>query len=430
MASLRASHARSRRGAEWLRVKIRRRFAPKLRANGKRRRLRIVLAEAGFIVLVVSTIWMITSVSVWWVPVYVALLITIFTVPRRGRLLSTASETDAIGGVVGLADLEPGLRVDSAEGADQLRLLSRSDSYRTEDQWTESSSSKPDPTTGRVPKSRRNRVQVRKSVPANERATGPATVVWIQAGPGKFIRVEGGLQAANSAEIAGDSRRNYPATDMTAEVIEAVPTQAELPAEETRLESVGATPTGTDQFGNSENRDSDSITAEYGIAPSALGLTPTVDTGNTRAEGELPSRAREFGGIGSRHYLPQQGLVRGWVFRASCVLAHAMPKTSRGLQRRVIRAAPNPRSLVESCFAANIRRRHTASLALGRMRHTRCNLRTRSPPCSRGRRGLKSGAESRARFVERDIAAAEFGPYLSYQFSDNEVKEPASHRRS
>src|SRR5262249_16073568 len=116
MASLRALHTRSGRGATRLRLKIWRRIAPKLRANGNRRPPGTMVVEAGFIVLVVLTIWMITSVSAWWVPGYVALLITIFAVPRRRRLLSTSSETDVVGGVVDFGDLEPRLRVDCADG--------------------------------------------------------------------------------------------------------------------------------------------------------------------------------------------------------------------------------------------------------------------------------------------------------------------------
>ena len=45
----------------------------------------------------------------------------------------------------------------------------------------------------------------RKSLSAVEQAASSVPVVWIQTGPGKFVRVEGGRPAANSAEIENDS---------------------------------------------------------------------------------------------------------------------------------------------------------------------------------------------------------------------------------
>src|SRR5262249_30983137 len=154
-------------------------------------------------------------------------------------------------------------------------------------QRTESSSTKPDPTSARTPKARRSRAQVRKSVPTSEQATASVPVVWIQAGPGKFVRVEGGLQAANSAEGANDSTQAGLGTEMAAEVIEAVPSQAGRPAEPNPPGSVGEIPTEIEEFSPSGNCVSESVTEEYGIAPSALRLGPEVDTEAERAEVSL-----------------------------------------------------------------------------------------------------------------------------------------------
>ena len=201
MVTSRASNARSRRGAEGLRVKIRRRLESKLRAGGDGRRPRITLIEMGFFVLVVLTTWVIASVSARWVPVYVGLLVTIFVVPRRRRLLSSASERDAACDAADAAEHESGLRVDCANGADQLRPLSRSDSDLTSSEWAESSDAIPDPTAASTPKPRRSRARARKAAQATETVTDSVPVVWIQTGPGKFVRVEGGVRAARSAEI-------------------------------------------------------------------------------------------------------------------------------------------------------------------------------------------------------------------------------------
>jgi hypothetical protein len=351
MAAARAPHTRSERGAERLRVKIRHRSASKQRALGDGRRPRVTVINAGFFVLVVSTTWVIGSVSMWWVPVYVILLGAIFGVPRRGKLPSPASTTGAVCEAVGIADPEPGLRVDCADGADQFGPLCCSDSVLTEGESTESSSAKADSAPSSTPKQRRSRAQVRKSVLASERATRSVPVVWIQAGPGKFVRVEGGLQAANSAENESVSSQAYPATDIAATVIEAVPEHAVLPVEPNPPESEGVTPADLEQSCLSDNRVSGSVTEEDGIAPSALSLTSELNTAAQRR-----------------------------VLRNLGVLVCGVPKPGRVSRLRVIRTPLNSRLSVRSKLASNGPRQQAASRASGRMRHVSADLRTRSPP--------------------------------------------------
>ena len=95
----------------------------------------------------------------------------------------------------------------------------------TSSEWAESSDANPDPTAASTPKPRRSRARARKAVQATETVTDSVSVVWIQTGPGKFVRVEGGVRAARSAEIESVFTRAYPATDLPAEAIQAVPTQ-------------------------------------------------------------------------------------------------------------------------------------------------------------------------------------------------------------
>jgi len=396
MATTRAAHARSGLGTERLRVQVRRRVASKLRADGDGRRPRIALIEAGFVVLVVSTTWVIASASVWWVPVYLILLIVIFVVPRRRPLVPPAAVTDAVCDAVGIADSEPGLRADCSNGADALRTLSRSDSVLTEGECTEPSTGSPDPGRADATKLRRSRAQGRKSVPGSERASGSVPVVWIQTGPGKFVRVEGGLQAANSAEIAIDSSRTHPASDLPAELIEAVPTQAVLQAEENPPESVGETSIDVEQSCHSDNGVSGSVTEEHGIAPSAFSLTPELRTAFERSEDDLPGQVREAEvrtavcaeasgdlppeSANSRDDLGQQDYSRRWVSRVSRDLSRAVPRTSRGRRQRLVRLAPGTRILGGSWLAPNVRQPHLASRSSGRMHHFQCDLRTRSPP--------------------------------------------------
>jgi len=404
MATSPTSHARSRRGASKLRVKIRRGLASRFRARGESRRPRVTLFNMGFFVLVVSTTWVIASVSMWWVPFYVVLLLTIFVVPRRGRLLPSASETGAEIDDVSIADLEPGLRVDRADGVDQGRPQSRTDSFLTDGESTESSIGTPNPSAAGTPKPRRSRAQVRKSVLASERDTRSVPVVWVQTGPGKFVRVEGGLPAANSAEIADDSLRAYPVTDIPAAVIEAEPTQAALPAAQNPPKSVWANPPDIEQSCVSDNPDSGSVSEEYGIAPSAFSLNPEVNASVERSEldhpgqvcqtdapvvvfadasRELPSDSEKPG-----HRLRRQGVSRRWVLKSTRDLGRAVPRAGRGSPQRATRTALSSRILVGSWFAPNAPRQLAVRRDLGRMCRLPRDLRSRSPPsCSRDGEG-------------------------------------------
>jgi hypothetical protein len=364
MATPRTFHARSGRGAERLRVKIRHRAASKQRADGDGRRPRITVINAGFLILVVSTTWVIASVSMWWVPVYLILLIAIFGVPRRGPLLSSASATDAVRNAAGIADLEPGLRVDCADGADELGPVCRSDSVPAEGECTESSSAKADSAPAGTPKQRRSRAHVRKSMAASERANCSVPVVWIQTGPGKFVRVEGGIQAVNSAEVESVSSQAHPTTEFAATVIEEVREQAVQPAEPNPPESVGVTPADLEQSCISDNGVSGSITEEDGIAPSALRLTPEL---NTAAKGRVLRNLRD--------------------------LVSAIPKPGRVSRIRVIRTALYSRLSVRSRLASKVTRQEAASRASGRMRQVARGLRTRSPPGCLRMRGTDVAAE-------------------------------------
>jgi len=400
MATSPTSRTRSRREAEKLRVKIRRGLASKLRACGESRRPRITLINTGFCVLVVSTTWMIASVSMWWVPVYVGLLLAIFVAPRRGRLLSSALAIDAAVDDVSIANMEPGLRVDHADGVDQHRPLRRSDLFLADGDSTKSSPGNVNPSAASEPKPKRSRAHVRKSLPAVEQATGSVPAVWVQTGPGKFVRVEGSRPAANSAEIANDSPQSYPVTDIPAAVVESEPTQSVFPAGQNRPEPVGATPTAFNNFCVSNNRVLESVTEAYGIAPSTFSLIPGANTAVERSEldhlgqvcqskapivvfadasRELPSESGK-----PENRLRQNGASRRWVLQNTRDLVRAVPRAGRVSRQRTNRTAPRPRILVGSSFAPNVLRRQAVSRALERMRHLPRDLRSRSPPsCSR-----------------------------------------------
>ena len=400
MTTSRAPNARSRPGAERLRVKVRRRQASKLWAGGDGRRPRIMLIETGFFVLVVLTTWVIASVSVWWVPVYLILLVTIFGVPRTRRLRSSASGIETARDAVGIADAGSGLGVDCANGADQLCPVSGSDSDLTRGEWVASSDANPAPIAEGTPKVRRRRVRARKAAPLTEPVAVSIPVVWIRTGPGKFVRVEDGVQAAHSTEIEDASARSYPATDIPGEAIQAVPIQTELLAEENPPKSSGVIPGDIEQACISDDRASRSVTEEDGIAPAAFSLASEFNTSVERSEGDRQVQAHgsdvkiavpaEAGGelppatASSGRRLRRPGISRTWVAQVQHDLIRAVPHAGRALRRRSIRTAPNPRTLVGSRFAPNILRRDVASRAFGRMPHVQCACEpARHPPAGR-----------------------------------------------
>jgi len=346
MRTFRTPNTRFRSKAERHRVRIHGRLASKLRASGESRKLRITLIEAGFIVLVVSTTWTIASISVWWVPVYLVMLVTIFVVPRRQRSPSSASEPGAPYGAVETTELGAGLRVECADGADQVCSASRSD-FELKGESAESSDANPDLTAAGLTKLRRGRVRVRKAGKLADRpATEPVQVSWIRTGPGKFVRIEAGSIPADAS-----------------------------------TEDVSA---------------SGSVAEGYGIAPSAFSLAPEPNVSDEGSEDSLPGQGGESEGdtadrteadrqlrssfADSRPRVWQPRISRRRVVQFERGIVHAVSRSRRVSRQRVIRTYPRSRSLVELWFAANVPRQDAASRTSGRMLHAHRALRIRSPP--------------------------------------------------
>jgi len=213
MATAVKPNAQSGEKAQAPRVKTRGGIAASFRLGGQSRRPRFTLIETGFVVLVVLTTWMIASVSTWWVPLYLLLVVTIFVVPRRRKRSSGGSIVSPADEFVDVAGSEPALRVDFGDGAGQLCHLSLSDADVPIGESAKSSDCDPDLTTEWPSKSRRNRVRARKGAkPATEAVVGAGPVLWVQTAPGKFVRVDTGTQAADSAKddcTAGSVAEEY-----------------------------------------------------------------------------------------------------------------------------------------------------------------------------------------------------------------------------
>jgi len=347
MATSRTSNAQPRSGAQKLSIKVRGHFASGSRAGGNSRGPWSTLIEVGLIVLVVSTTWAIASVSVWWVPVYLALLVMIFITPRVRQSSPSASESGAASDGIDATDLGQGLRVDRVDGAEQYRPVTWSDSDLKTVESAESPDPSPDLTGAAIAKPRRGRVRARKaSGLAVELVPACPPVVWIQVRPGKFVRIEGGIKAADSAQTGDVALWDIPATETPAYATPAVALQAEPLAVQEPLKSPETSPCDVGSILVSTDCALGSVTEEYGIAPSAFSLIPRL---------KRVSRV-------------QRGIV------------HAVPCVDRASRRRNIRACPTPRTSVGSWFAPNTPRQNAARRAFGRIAHVQRTPQPRSPP--------------------------------------------------
>jgi hypothetical protein len=299
---------------------------------------------AGLFVLVASTTLAIAAVSIWWVPVYLGLLVLIFVTPPSWRAPSCASELGMESGTVGIADLDLDLRIDRADGLDEIRSISQLDLDPANVDPTESSVSGPVVSTGTTAK-RRGRSRARKPTnPANEPVTDSLPVAWIQVGPGKFVRVEGGIQTVDPARTSV----------------------------------------------------SESGTEEHGIAPSAFSLTTEIDSSVAASEHDLPGqldqpeaqtvhstepgspRSPDSADLGPP--LCQPGVARRWVKRIQRGIVYTLPRVNRASTRRITSTSPIPRRQVGPSYALNVSRHDASFRASGRVLHVQRIIRTQSPP--------------------------------------------------
>jgi len=397
MATSRKANAQPRSEARKVSVKVRGHFVTGSGAHGNHRGPRFILIEAGLIVLVVSTAWAIASVSMWWVPVYLALLVMIFITPRVRQSSPSASELGATPDGAGIADVGEGLRVDRVDGAEQYRPIARSDADVITAESAESPDSNPDSTGAGRTKARRGRSRTRKiSKPATELVPDSLPVAWIQVGPGKFVRIEGGIQAADSAQTGDVAPWDTPATEPTTEATPAAAEQPESLAIQEPFVSPETPPCDVEPVLVSTDCALGSVTEEHGIAPSTFSLPPQPSSLIEGLDGDAPVRVDEpeietgvlaspvgqllpSEGDPDQHWL-QPGTSRNWVSRAHRGIVHAVPRVDRAFWRRNIRAFSDSRTSVGSWFAPNTPRRHAACRAFGRMAHVQRSPQPRSPP--------------------------------------------------
>jgi hypothetical protein len=394
----RTPNAQTRPKPRGLRVRVCARLTSGLRASVTRHRLRVTWAQVGLIALVGLTTWAVASVSLWWIPAYLALMVLIFVTPRgqHPRVASPTQCTESVG--AGIAGLGKDLRVDRVDGLAQHHPVSELQADPPADVPSEPTSFAADPVGDVAPKPRKSRARVRKLVkPAAALIPDSPPVTWIQVGPGKFVRLEGRGQVTDPTETTLATVGANPDADAPLHVAAAATAPAETLAEQDPSTPPETSPGEVGLVLASDDCPGGSNTEEYGIAPSAFSVSsevshsvdsqdhvpgavtePESDPGPLVSQGERLS----WRVMGSGRLWSQQGTSRRRSRRVIRGMAPAIPALGRASRRCNLCISPDTRSTVGFRFAPNVRRQQAACRAFGRMTHVHRALRPRSPPLS------------------------------------------------
>jgi len=415
ISTSRTPNARPRPGARWLRVGVRAHLVSGTQAAADERWLRATGVGAGLVALVGLTAWAVASVSVWWVPAYLALMVLIFVTPRGRRPLSTSSQASAESVSAVGSELWRDLRADGTDGVDQLPHLTELDSGSAANEPTEPSDSSLESVGFSTPRARRGRVRARKAArTAAQPMPDPPPVIWIQIGPGKFVRVESSIQAVDQVPVEKVTVGASPATDLPIHLPSMSTVSAEALAAQDPPNPLATMAGDVGMVIVSDDCVAGSVTKEYGIAPSAFSPAPLVtssveglahDASGVIANPEAdPSSIANLGGpmlwrgVGPGPFWSYRRLSRWRAHRVSPIIGHAIPGLDRVSSRRDAPPSPNPRTSVRAWFAPNARRQQAAHRAFGRIAHVERALRPRSPPYLPGLCGgpaLPAGARRR-----------------------------------
>lgn len=171
----RDARPRSRTGWTRQRLDARPEAPPPPRFGFDRARWGRLGATLGLVGLTAVTSWVVASISVWLVPVYVGAMVLIFAAPRKNPT-KPADETEA----------GESSSVEDPIAAEPIEMKTDAvDEPATEPPAPEASAEAP-------PKPRKRRVRARKSAKkgadAAEIAAESGRVTWVRVGPGKFVR--------------------------------------------------------------------------------------------------------------------------------------------------------------------------------------------------------------------------------------------------
>ena len=353
----------------------------------------------GLVALVILTSSAVASVSVWWVPAYLAFMVLIFVTPQRHRQPAQGRKPSEVSANLEASDFAEELGIDRTAEGEQIPIAARWTSVISVD---ESSSDlvdgRTDTTRTGGTKPRRSRSRARKMAKS---AADPAPEFtparWIQVGPGKFVRTDTLVHTIGKANTEDHSADPRPFTDGSAEVIAALTAPAVVQQEQLPFKPLELTPEDEGTAFGFEDIVQRTVTGEYGITPSTFGPPPPVSTSAQGPKDDRPSVIVEASGhpvlvvdlnakaSGPATDLGSHGLrgrtFRNYVCRVSRGLATStMLDMDRASSRRNVRNRPRLRTHVGLSFAANTRLRQAACRAFGRLPHIQRALRPRSPP--------------------------------------------------
>ncbi len=232
--------------------------------------------------------------------------------------------------------------------------------------------------------------------PVNGPVTDCRPVAWVQVGPGKFVRVEGGVQGALPAQVEEVTTRVDPELETPAEMPPSTQAESEPSTELEPFTSPGIFPGEVSLNSVSDDCDSEPVAEEYGIAPSAFSpatgddhsLDASVDDlagevdgteAKTTAPGE-PSSLRLPSGRDDGPFLYQR-ISRSWVRRIQRETAHVVPRADRVSRRSAALRSRSSRFSAGSRHGPSMSRHKVEVCACRRMVHVQRPVRTRSPPC-------------------------------------------------
>jgi hypothetical protein len=372
-------------------------------------------------------------------------MVLIFVVPGGRRPTATALQPTAESTGVEIADLSHSLRIDRADALEHHQRAAGRSPYATPEELTDardSGSGSPDAVT---PKLRRGQSRARKLArTAGERAPESPPVTWIQVGPGKFIRVEGGAPAAETirvqeitvgvsleidasvpappettapaetlvvASLETDSPEPAPpVTTAPAEALVAASLETDSPAPAPPVttapaETVAAheppdtpvaAPGDVGMVFVSEDPAAGTALEEYGIAPSAFDPNPVATSSVAHPDDAVPrvavnsgSSADRGGGtsrlrVDSGHSDLQWPSSNGRVVLLSRGIAAAIPRVAGARLEPDVPAGWMCRSSTWSKPAPEARLRQTARRAFGQIAHFQRTHLPRSPPDGHG----------------------------------------------
>jgi len=397
MAIFRTPNARPVDEAQRLQPRTSGRSVSRLLRSGANRRPKVTPIEVGLFALVVSTAMAIASISLWWIPVYLIAVVVVFVIPAKRQASSTISESGVESDANYIVAQDSSLRVDCAHGPDEIRSVGQIDSDLVDVDPTGSMDSNADLIVAGATK-RRSRVRARKATsPVNGPVTDCRPVAWVQVGPGKFVRVEGGVEGADPAQVEEVATRVDPESETPVEVPPSAQAETEPSTKLELFTSPGIFPGEVGSNSVSDGCDSEPVAEEYGIAPSAFSpvtgddhsfdasvddLAGEVDgsEAKTTAPGE-PSSLRLPGGQDDGPFLYQRRISRSWVRRIQRETAHVVPRADRVSRRSVALKSGSSRLSVGLRHRPSMSRHKVEVCACRRMLHVQRPVRSRSPPC-------------------------------------------------